>query len=160
MGQILFFLMMALPLGTFPVENHSNWWFDVVEYVAMPYGILWKLESLTLSPNTLWLAPSFLFLAIPVVVLNAIFVFYVVRYYNALTSRKHVITVGFLSFLIPLVYTVLVRQLLPESPAYFGPLPFLLITGLFLLYKIPGPEIRPSEYHSRIFVDSDMAGVR
>ena len=83
---------------------------------------------------------AFLIHAIPVIALNFTFVFEVVRYYKALVSRKHVIIVGALSFLVPMVYTVLVSWYFSVSGAYFGPLPFLLITGLLLLYKVPGPE--------------------
>jgi len=140
MGQILFLLMRVLPLGIFAMECFIGWGGRVL-YSAMPYGILWNLNLLEISLNTLWLDSVFLIQAIPVIVLNIIFVFEVVRYYKALVSRKHVIIVGALSFLIPLVHTVLVIGLLPLTEAYYGPLPFLLITGLLLLYRVPGPEI-------------------
>jgi len=149
MGQILFLLMMVLPLGTFPVPVYFYVdWFGPIIYSATPYGILWYFNSLEFSLNTLWLDPSFLFLALPVIILNIIFVFEVVRYYKALVSRKHVMIVGALSFLVPLVYTVLVSWYFTVSQVYFGPLPFLLITGLLLLYRVPGPEVDQPDHLS------------
>ena len=161
MGKILFFLMMVIPIGTIPVERYGvDWlWSSFARYTAMMYGLFWKLDSFELSPNNLWLDPAYLLFAIPVIVLNIIFAFEVVRYYKALVSRKHVLIVGTMSFLVPLLLAMITRVLLPESAAYFGPLPFLLIVGLLLLYKIPGPEIEPIVYLSDILQESDMEEV-
>lgn len=141
MGQILFFLMMVLPLGTFPVEVVYVDWFGPVRYSAMLYGLLWNLNSLEISLNTLWFDSAFLFLALPVIVLDIIFVFEIVRYYKALVSRKHVIIVGALSFLMPLLISTITLMVFPIAGVYVGPLPFMIITGLLLLYRVPGPEI-------------------
>ena len=161
MGQILFFLLVVLPIGTIPVEVYgTDWlWNGFARYTAMMYGLLWKLNSFQFAPNDLWLDPAYLLFAIPVIVLNLIFVFEVVRYYKALISRKHVVIVGTLSFLIPLALAVLTRALIPASDSYFGPLPFLLIAGLLMLFKVPGPEIEPIVYLSEILTESDLEEV-
>ncbi|MGY5859138.1 MAG: hypothetical protein RTU63_07200 [Candidatus Thorarchaeota archaeon] len=148
MGQIQFFLMLIIPLGSIPVATLGYDWYLYTRYISMPYGLLWKLEGLNISFNTLWGDSYFLVQAIPILVLNIIFVLEIVRYYKALVSRKRVVIVGALSFLIPLIISTISFMVFPISEAYVGPMPFLLIAGLIMLYRIPGPEIEPIEFLS------------
>lgn len=117
----------------------------------MPYGVLWYFDSFNLSLNTLWFDSYYLLHALPIIVLNLIFIIEIVGYYKAMVSRRRVIIVGVLSFLIPLIIsTTTTMVVFPIPGVYAGPLPFLLFTGLLLLYRIPGPENIPLVYLSDV----------
>ena len=77
-------------------------------------------------------------LAIVLSIFNILFAHEVVRYYQGKISQKQVLFIGVVSLIFPNLF-----KFIPFPIAIFGiiwPIPIQFITGLLLLYKIPGPE--------------------
>ncbi len=143
MGQIMFFLMMVLPLGSIPIEYHVDWWFP--RYAPRIYGVLWTFDlspySYEFALNTMWVDYSFFMLIFPTFILNVIFILALIQYYKGMIDRNITFLVGVLSVLTPVVVTMLTTGIFLAGGEYVGPLPFLFIVGLIMLYRVRGPEI-------------------
>ena len=143
MGQIMFFLMMILPLGSIPIEYPIGWWLPL--YAPRIYGVLWTFDFDPYSPgfalNTMWFDYNFLMLIFPTFILNVIFVLVIVGYYKGMINRNITLLVGVLSVLIPVGATMLTTGIFLAGGEYVGSLPFLFLAGLIMLYRVRGPEI-------------------
>lgn len=107
------------------------------------YGLFWYFGSVWTVPTSGFFLfnPHFLKLTVILSILNILYVFELVRYYQGERSKTRVIVVGLASLLFP---DLLVRlsTVLVQWP-YFGiiwPIPIQFIVGIILIHKIPGPE--------------------
>ncbi len=145
MGQILFFLMIVVPLGAIPVLVPVPFDLEWFYYVPMVYGIFWTLIGTQFELNFAWFDYNFLLHVTPTIILNIIFILFIVRYYNAIASKWDTIAVGIFSFLFPLGIDLFlcgyfsIEGAFTES--YYGPYPLMLIIGLIMLYRVPGPIV-------------------
>ena len=147
MGQIMFFLMMILPLGSIPLEYPIGVWFP--SYAPRIYGVLWTFDFGPylhgFALNTMWFDYNFLMLIFPTLILNVIFVLVIIGYYKGMINRNITILVGVLSVLIPVGATILTTGIFLAGGEYVGSLPILLIVSLIFLHRVPGPEIITTE---------------
>jgi hypothetical protein len=74
---------------------------------------------------------------LPLTILNILFAYWIVRYYQAKSSKDSVIMLGLLSILLP---TIIVLYITGLSLVIY-PLPVQFVSGLILLWKFDGPEV-------------------
>lgn len=141
MGQIIFFLMMVLPLGITAIESSYHTDLGINQTAPQLYSVLWILNDLGLFFNAMWFDYEFIMMAFPTIILNIIFILIIIGYYRGMISRNNTIIVGIFSFLIPLGVTMLRDGIFLSGGGYVGPLPFLSIVGLLMLCRVRGPEL-------------------
>ena len=106
------------------------------------YGLLWSFgASMDLGFGYYgfhFFTPGLTVITIVLSIFNILFAHEVVRYYQGKISQKQVLFIGLVSLIFPNLF-----KFIPFPIAIFGiiwPIPIQFITGLLLLYKIPGPE--------------------
>lgn len=138
MGEILFFLMLILPLGLFPSLEYVTWSWQ--QLIPVLYGLFWTWDFQKISLNTHWLNAEFLTYVFPTIVFDIILILAVIGFYEGIISSRNTILIGISSTLVPLSTSIVTNSLFMQNGAYVGPLPFMFLFSLILLYKVPGPE--------------------
>jgi len=114
---------------------------------GMIYSVLWVLPlgyGFAESPFGFFyfyfLDPFVIFVTLPLTILNIMFAVWIVRYYNAKTSKYTAIFIGILSILLPSAL-FLYLNMMAGSILLLYPIPIQFIVGLILLWRIEGPDV-------------------
>ncbi|MFW9787944.1 MAG: hypothetical protein ACFFE2_05250 [Candidatus Thorarchaeota archaeon] len=136
---IMFLITMIAPQGYVP----HNLSIPPVFYLEpMIYSFLWKISLQPLHstlPFCGWSTMD-LFALLPLTVLNWVFALWVVRYYQARSSRYNTIMLGVIANLLPLFLIYYYSAPFPEYHIIY-PIPIQFILGLIILWRIEGPEV-------------------
>ncbi|MFW9843874.1 MAG: hypothetical protein ACFFEV_04805 [Candidatus Thorarchaeota archaeon] len=139
MGEILFLLLLVIPLGIIEGSVPDSHFLGVDIIVPKTYGLFWIFNTLQIDLNTLWFSYEFLMLTVLTLILDTIFVLVIIGFYKGLFSRRILLVVSVLSFLIPAITIGLTSGLIREGAGYVGPLPILQIIGALMVFRVPGP---------------------
>jgi hypothetical protein len=106
-------------------------------------SVFWRFHS-NVNPPFRFYFPRTDYYGLTTTFLSLMFCFVIYRCYQARNTRKHAIIVGLLSLILPLYFGILsIIHLLSSSSPFFsiyGPIPFLLLIGLILLFLFPPPK--------------------
>ncbi|MFW9806592.1 MAG: hypothetical protein ACFFFK_07685 [Candidatus Thorarchaeota archaeon] len=133
-GVIAIFLIIAtlmipsgmIPSGTSPYG--TDWYI---------YSLLWIYSSGGLFGGGFRAFNMDLFLTLPLCILNVVFAIWIIRYYQAKTTKYTAMTIGLLSVLLPTILVLYFSGLV----VIVYPLPIQFIIGLLILWRIEGPEV-------------------
>ena len=133
-GMVMFAITMIVPFGF------------VSDWIGFPWGVIW----FPMIYSLFWGFGHYRFFIfsiqditafLPFTLLNWLYVYWIVRYYQAKRTGFAVIAVGLLSLFLPGAVTVLWSLLIVGHLVIIYPLPIQFILGLLILRRIEGPEL-------------------
>jgi membrane protein implicated in regulation of membrane protease activity len=148
---------LLTPYGVLP-----SWWVLGYPFVYPEpdfiYSLLWVLGPRAGSwglHNFVVSNPTLLWATFPLGICNVIFALKVVRYYQDKTSKDSVLRWAIAAFIVPIfalflqgIIWIVIGFLFDPAMAvgtgplpYFGPIPIQIAVGLFIVYRIPAPEL-------------------
>jgi len=136
-GLPMLVITTALPLGVIPSSLSS----DSQSWIV--YSILWAFDTrFSYQPFNLT-TYVILYLALPIYILNILYIRQIMRYYSGRSSRDSAIACGLISVLLPTLIGLAIGGIDPITGEYVfvGAIPIQFIAGLIILIKIPGPEL-------------------
>jgi len=140
-GVVAFFMILItamVPLGFIPESS--------ILFPSMIYGLLWNYSSnLPFGAPfgnlpIIVLDPYWIYITLPLTILNVVYAIWVVRYYKAKTSRYNVVMVGLVSIILPPLLIIYFSGMLGGFELIY-PIPIQFILGLIILWRIEGPEV-------------------
>jgi hypothetical protein len=140
-GVVAFFMILitaTVPLGFIPESS--------ILFPSMIYGLLW-VYTLNLPFGApfgnlpiIILDPIWIYITLPLTILNVVYAIWVVRYYKAKTSRYNVAMVGLVSIILPPLLIIYFSGMLGGFELIY-PIPIQFILGLIILWRVEGPEV-------------------
>lgn len=115
MAFIMFFVSIAFPTGFIPDGGY-------LYPIAIALVFIYPLSNL------------------PLTILNILFAYWVVRYYQGKSSRDSVIVLGMFSIILPTLVVLYITGMFGGFLVIY-PFPAQFIAGLILLWKFEGPEV-------------------
>jgi hypothetical protein len=114
----------------------------VIAFIMIVISVVFPVALIPLGPNFFFpvmILHAFIYPLpnLPLTVLNILFAYWVVRYYQAKSSKDSVIVLGMLSLMLPTLIGLSITGL--SITIY--PVPIQFIVGLILLWKFDGPEV-------------------
>lgn len=119
--------------------------------LVFPFGFF--LQG-SIIPIMLIVALVYPILGLPLVILNILYVYWIVRYYQNKSTKQSVYILGLLSITLPTVVVLCITGLMGPF-LIICPFPIQFIAGLIILWKIERPELAVS----RSTVRPDLLGV-
>ncbi|MFW9832765.1 MAG: hypothetical protein ACFFEK_02125 [Candidatus Thorarchaeota archaeon] len=136
---IMFFTMLLAPLGYVPEFIDSIFYFSIDPKV---YSFMWQIFFDPFHFDFHFALVSFpeMFFMLPFTILNWVYAYLIVRYYQGKTSKYLPVMVGTLSVLVPLLASIYWSVIHVQSEIIY-PIPLQFIIGSLLLWRIEGPEV-------------------
>ena len=146
---IMGIITIVVPLGIVPTSyGMSENGLAFIEPII--YGLFWSYVPYWYNPYSFFNI-FFTWLTIPLSFLNLLYLRQIVRYYQGKTTKYNAIWAGIFSITIPTILSLATSGIVTPSGIFdfIGPIPIQFLVGLFILYRIPGPEL-PSAFSSEM----------
>lgn len=146
---IMGLITLIAPHGIIPT-NYGLSEYGLTHIEPIIYGLFWAYVPYWYNPYSI-VNIFFIWLTIPLSVLNLFYLRQIVRYYLGKTTRYNAIWIGIFSITIPTILSLATTGIFtPFGIFHFiGPIPIQFVAGLILMYRIPGPEL-PSPFSSEM----------
>ena len=131
-AYIMIIITLVVPFGY--ISDH----FPLPEMI---YGFLWTIVFGLYGFYPRVLSLELMHSLLPLTILNWAYAYWIVRYYQAKSSRFTAIMVGLLSLLLPFFGSILRFTILGGVLQIIYPIPLQFIAGLIILRRIEGPEV-------------------
>jgi len=111
-------------------------------FSEMVYAFLWQIVFGSYRFYIYFFSLQWVFSLLRLTILNWAYAYWIVRYYQAKSSRFTVIMVGLLSLLLPFFGSIFDFVIMGgPHPQIVYPIPLQFIAGLIILRRIEGPEV-------------------
>ncbi|MFW9958963.1 MAG: hypothetical protein ACFFCT_12905 [Candidatus Odinarchaeota archaeon] len=149
---IMIVITIAFPLGVMPSSVITGDW-DPDSRSWIVYSLVWAFDTQFQYLPFGAITYLILYLTLPLIALNILYIRQMVRYYYGEVSRYSAVMVGAISIILPTLLALGTSGFfLPQGEyMYVGPIPIQFIAGLILLYKVPGPD--PISPWAGVFID-------
>jgi hypothetical protein len=133
MAYIMLMITLVVPFGY--ISEH----FPLPEMI---YSFLWQIAIGRYGFYPRILSLGLIQSLFPLTVLNWAYAYWIVRYYQAKSSRFTVIMIGFLGLLLPFFGSIFYSTIMggPYLQIVY-PIPIQFIAGLIMLRRVEGPEV-------------------
>lgn len=121
--MIMFIVTIFSPFGFIPVSAGMFWFYLVQSGI---YGLFW----IFVNP----------FVYLPLCLLNIYYAHWIVKYYQARSSRNSVHLLGLLSIILPTVILLFISGMFGNYLVLY-PIPLQFIIGVIIMNRIEGPEV-------------------
>jgi hypothetical protein len=141
-GLLMIIITIVVPLGIIP-SRLMQWTFTTGSDSWIVYSLLWAFDTQFFYMPFNIMTYTILYLTLPLVIFNILYIRQIVRYYYGKTTRDAAIMVGIISLLLPALIGLSTSGYYFPSGEYLyvGPVPIQFIAGLIILYKLEGPEV-------------------
>ena len=143
-------ITLLVPFGIIPTNfNISTWGITFTNPIL--YGLFW-VYVLSVPGNGFELFDFyFTWLTIPLSILNLLYLWQMVRYYQGKSTRFRAVLLGVLSITLPTILSLTTTGIINPFIIFIfiGPLPIQFLVGLIIMYRVPGPDL-PSAFSSEM----------
>jgi hypothetical protein len=139
--RVIVFIMgiitWVIPFGAYYIVLNPDY---PEQGIAGVMGFLFSIDFNSWLPYVTYQNLPMMYVAVNLGFFNILFVYWMYRYYNGKSTKNSAISVGALSLVIPLIIAMIFPGYIIGY--YVGPIPLQFFCGLYIMYKIPGPELR------------------
>lgn len=139
-AYILIPITLIIPFGYIPDDFGVPFFFTYIPG-RIVYSSIWDVY-IPFSGNLYFsiLPIHRIYSMLPLTILNWLFAYWIVRYYQGKSSQFSVLMIGFISVVFPFLGSLYMSALIGDI-ALIIPFPFLFIIGLVIIRRIEGPEV-------------------